>query len=65
MPVVASPPCPRPRARCWRRALAHSYRLVFLTNAGLCAVAAVLLATMREKPLRDEPAYTVRQRAAE
>ena len=46
-------------------ALAHSYRLVFLTNAGLCAVAAVLLATMREKPLRDEPAYTVRQRAAE
>lgn len=46
-------------------ALAHSYRLVFLTNAGLCAVAAVLLATMREKPLRDEPAYQVRQRAAE
>ncbi len=46
-------------------ALAHSYRLVFLTCAALCAVAAVLLATMREKPLRDEPAYAVRQRVAE
>ncbi|HXE17217.1 MAG TPA: MDR family MFS transporter [Stellaceae bacterium] len=46
-------------------ALAHSYRLVFLTNAGLCAVAALLLATMREQKLRDEPAYQVRQRAAE
>jgi EmrB/QacA subfamily drug resistance transporter len=44
-------------------ALAHSYHLVFLTNAGLCAIAVVLLATMREKPLRDEPAYAVRQRA--
>ena len=45
-------------------ALAHAYHLVFLATAGLCAVAAVLLATMREKPLRDEPAYAVRQRAA-
>jgi len=45
-------------------ALAHSYHLVFLANAGLCAVAAVLLARMREKPLREEPAYAVRQRAA-
>jgi EmrB/QacA subfamily drug resistance transporter len=46
-------------------ALAHSYRLVFLACAALCAVAAVLVATMREKPLRDEPAYAVRQRVAE
>ncbi len=46
-------------------ALAHSYRLVFLTNAGICAIAAVLLATMREKPLRDESAFSIRQRAAE
>lgn len=46
-------------------ALAHSYRLVFLTNAGICAVAALLLATMREKPLRDESAFAIRQRAAE
>ncbi|HEY5208284.1 MAG TPA: MDR family MFS transporter [Stellaceae bacterium] len=46
-------------------ALAHSYRLVFLACAGLCAVAAILLATMREKALRDEPAYAVRQRVAE
>jgi hypothetical protein len=46
-------------------ALAHSYHLVFLTNAGLCAIAVLLLATMREKPLRDEPAYAARQRAAQ
>jgi EmrB/QacA subfamily drug resistance transporter len=46
-------------------ALAHSYRLVFLTCAGLCAISAVLLATMPEKPLRDESAFSLRQRAAE
>jgi EmrB/QacA subfamily drug resistance transporter len=46
-------------------ALAHSYRLVFFACAALSVVAALLLATMREKPLRDEPAYAVRQRVAE
>jgi EmrB/QacA subfamily drug resistance transporter len=46
-------------------ALAHSYRLVFLACAALAVIAAFLLATMREKPLRDEPAYAVRQRVAE
>jgi MFS family permease len=46
-------------------ALAHSYRLVFLAIAGLCAVAAVVLAMTREKPLRDESAYDLRQRAAQ
>jgi EmrB/QacA subfamily drug resistance transporter len=46
-------------------ALAHSYRLVFLACAGVCAIAAVLLATMPEKPLRDESAFSLRQRPAE
>jgi MFS family permease len=46
-------------------ALAHSYRLVFLALAGLCLAAAVVLALTREKPLRDESAYDLRQRAAE
>jgi EmrB/QacA subfamily drug resistance transporter len=46
-------------------ALAASFRLVFLVTAGLCAAAAVVLALTREKPLRDQSAYDLRQRAAE
>jgi EmrB/QacA subfamily drug resistance transporter len=46
-------------------ALAHSYRIVFLAMAGLCLVAALVLGLTREKPLRDESAYDLRQRAAE
>lgn len=46
-------------------ALAHSYRIVFLLAAGICVAALIAVTFLREKPLRDQPAYSLREHTAE
>jgi hypothetical protein len=46
-------------------ALIHAYRVAFVICAGIVVCAVTVLVFLREKPLRTEPAFAVRSRAAE